>query len=150
MAWQISSKGFLMTLTGFVPDLIKQDFERLVTNALSASGIKREEITHWCIHPGGKKILDTIVQSLGINTDNLQHSYKILQEYGNMSSATIVFVLKEMFEEFRVSGEKSNARIFGAAFGPSSYGLQPTAHSPAPPRLFAWSRSWWCLCPALH
>lgn len=118
MAWQISSQGFLMTLTGFVPDLIKEDFEQLVANALSASGITRDEITHWCIHPGGKKILDTIVQSLGINTDDLRYSYKILQEYGNMSSATIVFVLKEMLAEFRESGENSNARIFGAAFGP--------------------------------
>jgi predicted naringenin-chalcone synthase len=74
MAWEISSRGFLMTLTGFVPDLIKEDFEQLVTNALASSGVSKDEITHWCIHPGGKKILDTIVQSLHITTPDLHYS----------------------------------------------------------------------------
>lgn len=118
MAWQISSKGFLMTLTGFVPDLIKEDFEGLVTASLESTGKTKTDITHWCIHPGGKKILDTIVRSLGISDAALAHSYSVLKDYGNMSSATIVFVLKKIFDELRMENPTEEANIFGAAFGP--------------------------------
>ncbi|MCP9749764.1 type III polyketide synthase [Ferruginibacter sp. HRS2-29] len=117
MAWEISSKGFLMTLSGFVPDLIKEDFEELVTTSLKNAGKTKADITHWCIHPGGKKILDTIVRSLAIDNKALQHSYTVLNDYGNMSSATIVFVLQKILEE--LSAEPlQEATIFGAAFGP--------------------------------
>ena len=118
MAWQISAKGFLMTLTGFVPDLIKEDFEGLMTKALVAAGKTKNDITHWCIHPGGKKILDTIVKSVGIEQRALQYSYDILKEYGNMSSATIVFVLQKILNELKEKNDSAEANIFGAAFGP--------------------------------
>lgn len=117
MAWQLSSKGFLMTLTGYVPNLIKEDFEGLVTNALAVSGKSINDITHWCIHPGGKKILEAIAQSIKIDNGELQHSYDVLRDYGNMSSATILFVLKNILEELEAVDEK-NATIFAAAFGP--------------------------------
>lgn len=117
MAWEISSTGFLMTLTGYVPELIKEDFAQLVTAALTASGKKQNEVTHWCIHPGGKKILETIAKSLQLGDSELKHSYNVLNRYGNMSSPTILFVLKEMLEECRLNNTKE-AAIFGAAFGP--------------------------------
>jgi predicted naringenin-chalcone synthase len=117
MAWQVSSKGFLMTLTGYVPGLVKEDFHSLTSNALRHAGIHTEEVTHWCIHPGGRKILEAISSSLEINREALQHSYDVLQDYGNMSSATILFVLKEIMDECAAS-QKPNPLIFGAAFGP--------------------------------
>ncbi|MBC7851384.1 MAG: type III polyketide synthase, partial [Chitinophagaceae bacterium] len=58
MSWELSSTGFLMTLSGYVPDLIHEDFDRLVGKALRESGTTEEEITKWCIHPGGRKILE--------------------------------------------------------------------------------------------
>ena len=118
MAWQISAKGFLMTLTGFVPDLIKEDFEGLMTKALVAADKTKDDITHWCIHPGGKKILDTIVKSVEIEKDALHYSYDILRDYGNMSSATIVFVLQKILNELKEKKDSTEANIFGAAFGP--------------------------------
>ena len=118
MAWQISSKGFLMTLTGFVPDLIREDFEGLVENALKAAGVSKEAVTHWCIHPGGKKILDTIAMSLNLQTGALASSYEILKNFGNMSSATIVFVLQKILQEIEGGSGDQQPLIFGAAFGP--------------------------------
>lgn len=117
MSWQISSKGFLMTLTGFVPDLIKEDFEGLVNRALEASGTTIKDIDRWCIHPGGKKILDTITTSLALKPEALRCSYDILSNYGNMSSATIVFVLQQILKELQ-ENNNDPATIFGAAFGP--------------------------------
>ena len=118
MAWELSSKGFLMTLTGYVPDLIKEDFKVLVDKALDTAGKKMEDITHWCIHPGGKKILESISSGLGIKNESLKYSYEVLNDYGNMSSPTILFVLKKILDEFEKGSSVKNNTIFGAAFGP--------------------------------
>ncbi len=117
MSWQLSSKGFLMTLTGYVPDLVKEDFDILVSKALKNANIKKEAISHWCIHPGGKKILESIEQSTGLKKEDLQYSYDILKDYGNMSSPTVLFVLHKIFQELQ-NNEQTRATIFGAAFGP--------------------------------
>ncbi len=117
MSWQLSSKGFLMTLTGYVPDLVKEDFDILVNKALKNANIKKEAISHWCIHPGGKKILESIEQSTGLKKEDLQYSYDILKDYGNMSSPTVLFVLHKIFQDLQ-NNQQSQATIFGAAFGP--------------------------------
>jgi len=114
MAWELSSSGFLMTLSGYVPELLEEDFSPLVMRALEKAGIKKHEITRWCVHPGGKRILDAIHKSLELTNGELHHCYTVLKEFGNMSSATILFVLKRIMKEPFSKQEK----IFGAAFGP--------------------------------
>jgi predicted naringenin-chalcone synthase len=118
MAWELSSTGFLMTLTGYIPDLIKADFKGLVDKVLQASEKKLADISHWCIHPGGKKILDNIAVSMNIDKTALQNSYTVLRDYGNMSSPTILFVLKKILDELKTAESKKDATIFAAAFGP--------------------------------
>ena len=115
MAWKLSSKGFLMTLSGYVPALIEKDFSELVTNALKHAGLTRDNITYWCVHPGGKKILEAVHSSVGLQDGQLDKSYEVLQQYGNMSSPTILFVLEKIMDEMNYS---NTDRIFGAAFGP--------------------------------
>lgn len=117
MSWQLSGKGFLMTLTGYVPELLKEDFEKLVSKALAAAGKAKSDITHWCIHPGGKKILQVIEDSLQLGKDELACSYEVLKNYGNMSSASIVFVLQLMMKKMEAAPDNA-ANIFAAAFGP--------------------------------
>jgi predicted naringenin-chalcone synthase len=116
MRWELSSTGFLMTLSGQIPDLLEQRFNGVAENALKKAGMKKEDITHWCIHPGGKKILKAVEKSSGLTSEDLKYSYKILKEYGNMSSPTLLFVLKDILGEVKASGKKAN--ILGAAFGP--------------------------------
>ena len=118
MSWKLSSSGFLMTLSGYVPDLVKEDFDGLVAKALSNAGLTKDEITHWCIHPGGKKILEAIEKSISLPTESLRYSYETLNDYGNMSSPTILFVLQKIFNELQSNGKPSQAKIFAAAFGP--------------------------------
>jgi predicted naringenin-chalcone synthase len=117
MSWEISSSGFLMTLSGYVPELIEQDFNMLLNNALENANIDKENISHWCLHPGGKRILTSIEKSISITADDLKHSYNVLKNYGNMSSPTILFVLKEIIDSLK-EGKERNTNIFGAAFGP--------------------------------
>jgi predicted naringenin-chalcone synthase len=113
MAWELGSKGFLMTLSSYVPQLIEEDISALVEASLEHHHIKRSEITHWCIHPGGKKILEVVEQKLQLQKDDLCYSKKVMAKYGNMSSPTILFVLKEMWNNLQ-----HGSNIFGVAFGP--------------------------------
>ncbi len=118
MSWKLSSKGFLMTLSGYVPDLVKEDFDGLVKKALQHASLSKEEITHWCIHPGGKKILEAIEKSISIPKDYLRYSYQTLNDYGNMSSPTILFVLQKIFDDLQKDQQLHTSKIFAAAFGP--------------------------------
>ena len=113
MAWELSSSGFLMTLSGYVPELIKEDFGAVVIRSLRDSDLEFRDIDDWCIHPGGKKILEAAEHSLALKKENLASSYKVLNACGNMSSATILFVLKELMH-----GKPKRKNIFAAAFGP--------------------------------
>lgn len=115
MTWTLSSTGFQMTLSSYVTDIIRADFASLVDRALKKSGLEKTDIGHWCIHPGGKKILDAIYKSCEFTNGHLDHSYAVLEQFGNMSSATLLFVLKRILED---PGENQPNCIFGAAFGP--------------------------------
>ncbi len=114
MAWEISSKGFLMTLSSYIPQIIKEDIELLIKSALKKKGLTHNDIPFWCIHPGGKKIVDVIEQKLSLTKEQTKYARKILAENGNMSSPTILFVLKEIMD----APIKTNEHIFGIAFGP--------------------------------
>lgn len=115
MVWELSSSGFLLTLSGYIPELIEEDFNNIVNESLKETNLGKNDITHWCIHPGGKKILEAVHNSLQFANGQLQNCYDVLSEYGNMSSPTILFVLKRIKESLDMN--KSN-KIFGAAFGP--------------------------------
>jgi len=124
MAWELSSSGFLMTLSGYVPDLIQEDFGGVVEKVAAADNVSVSDISHWCIHPGGKRILDVIYKSLQFKNGELDASYKVLKEVGNLSSATILFVLKEL-----LSKDEKITKLFGAAFGPGLTVETFTAHN---------------------
>lgn len=114
MTWELGRHGFLMTLSAFVPQLIQEDIALLVQNALKKNNLANSDITHWCIHPGGRKILDVIQDQLGLTNEDLVYSRKVLAEYGNMSSPTILFVLREMLKQ----NTTEPMNVFGVAFGP--------------------------------
>ncbi len=115
MVWEIASSGFLLTLSGYIPELIEEDFNHFVDDALTGTDLKKDDITHWCIHPGGKKILEAVHHSLQFTNGQLQNCYEVLNDYGNMSSPTILFVLKNI--KAALNKDQPN-NIFGAAFGP--------------------------------
>jgi predicted naringenin-chalcone synthase len=115
MAWHLSSKGFLMTLSAYIPDLLKEDLKALAQKALQKHGVENGSVTHWAIHPGGKKILETFHKELDMKEDDLKYSYRVLKEYGNMSSPTVLFVLNEIMKDLDYETPHT---VFAAAFGP--------------------------------
>lgn len=124
MAWELSSTGFLMTLSGYVPDLIEEDFKGVTERALAKQSLGLDDVSHWCIHPGGKRILEAIGKSITLSPEKLQEGYDVLREFGNMSSATILFVLNKLMEK-----KTAMPKLFAAAFGPGLTVETFTAHS---------------------
>lgn len=115
MSWNLSSTGFIMTLAGDVPEIFRADIGPLKDRALAKAGYDAASVKYSCIHPGGKRILQAIAGGLALTDQDLEASYTILKKYGNMSSATILFVLKEMWPKLLAD---HGAHIFAAAFGP--------------------------------
>jgi len=114
MAWNITPLNFEMVLDARVPEFIGEEANNIILKAGQYFNIKPSSIGKWAVHPGGKKILDILKKQYSLSDTDLRYSYKVLAEYGNMSSTTILFVLNEMMK-----GEiKPNETIFALGFGP--------------------------------
>lgn len=96
MSWRIGDHGFLMTLSSDVPALIEQHLPAWIDSWLGRQGFSVADIGHWCIHPGGPKILDAVQKSLSLSEQALAPSRTILAEFGNMSSPTVLFILDRL------------------------------------------------------
>ncbi len=116
MAWKISADGFLMTLTNKVPEILEKKCRSIMDNALQYYGIEEHNVDSWCVHPGGKKILEAVERGAAITREQLQESYAVLREYGNMSSPTVLFVLEKILK--KAASDQSIKNIVGMAFGP--------------------------------
>ena len=116
MAWTIGDLGFEMKLSAYVPDLIKKGIADLTSTLLKKISANLSDIHHFAIHPGGKKILQVIEDELKITKDQNEAAYHVLKNYGNMSSPTVLFVLKEIVKKLTVANNRE--RILSFAFGP--------------------------------
>jgi predicted naringenin-chalcone synthase len=114
MAWTIGDTGFEMVLSQYVPKIIECNISEIVVPVLDERGVSVSDIRHWAVHPGGKSILDKIETSLGIE-NRLEDSRSVLRRFGNMSSATVLFVLKEILAK---PSEKPPEPVLAMAFGP--------------------------------
>ncbi len=114
ICWDITPVNFEMVLDAGVPDLIGAEVNAILLNAGKKLNISTSAIGKWAIHPGGKKILDTVKKKLQLSDEEMKYSYNVLADYGNMSSPTILFVLNEIMNGELRSGET----IFSIGFGP--------------------------------
>ncbi|KTD16475.1 type III polyketide synthase [Legionella jordanis] len=116
MAWHIADFGFDIDLSVYVPDVIRSGISVFVNNLLNKANSSFHDIDYYAIHPGGIKILQACEQALNITEKDNEHSYAVLREFGNMSSSTILFVLKRLWE--CLSNKDNQKTIFSCAFGP--------------------------------
>ncbi len=121
MAWHVSDFGFEMTLTAQVPAFIQQGIGQLMERLLDQCDLTLDDIGHYALHPGGRRILEVIEEQLGITAHDDRHAYSVLRQNGNMSSATVLFVLKEVWNQLASGGATFDAdrpNILSCAFGP--------------------------------
>jgi predicted naringenin-chalcone synthase len=116
MAWAIGDLGFEMKLSSYVPQIVNTGIRQLLDALTKNAHIDLNQINHFAIHPGGKKILEMIASELRLSNEALSESYRVLRDYGNMSSPTVVFVLNEMRKKF--SPKNHNEFVMTMAFGP--------------------------------
>jgi len=115
MAWSIGDFGFDIALSSYVPKIIGSGISDLIQPLLARNGMSRENISRWAVHPGGKSIIDRVAKGLDLAPEQVSSSRTVLREFGNMSSATILFVLKEMLA---ATGSPGAEKICAMAFGP--------------------------------
>jgi predicted naringenin-chalcone synthase len=116
MAWHINDFGFEMTLSSYVPKLIQRGIRRLTDGLLDSLPVQLADIRHFAIHPGGRRILETIETELNLTRDDNRHAYRVLRDYGNMSSATVLFVLRDVLAH--TTPADHGAPVLSCAFGP--------------------------------
>ena len=98
MGWDVVDTGFKVVLSAKVPQLVREHVRGDVDGFLSAHGLSRSDVKHWVAHTGGPKVLDAFESSLELPTDALARSWASLKEVGNLSSASVLFVLSDMLE----------------------------------------------------
>jgi len=94
MSFKVTDSGFRMYLSSYVPDLLAAQVGDFVDGLLAANHLQRGDVHHWGIHPGSTKIVDLVQAQLGLTDEQVEPSHNVLYNYGNMSSATILFVLE--------------------------------------------------------
>lgn len=113
MSWTIGDFGFEMRLTAKVPKIIGREIASVARHMLRDTSLSASDIDMWAVHPGGRSVLDQVEKGLELET--LHHSRWVLREYGNMSSATILFILKRMMADLSLP---ARATVAGLSFGP--------------------------------
>src|SRR5205085_7858155 len=108
MGFDLQDSGFHIVLSRNVPELIRERVRHLVDAFLVRSGLTREAMSAFLLHPGGQKLLCYLEQELGLSRADTQVSWDVLRDYGNLSSATILFILHAC-----LSGRRPNPGEYG-------------------------------------
>lgn len=114
MGWFVGDTGFEMKLTGKVPKQIKKHIRSVSEKLAAKSAHPLNGHMRYVIHPGGKKILEAAQEAFGFSPQMNDEACNVLREYGNMSSATLLFVLKKMWQK----GLQPDEALMAFAFGP--------------------------------
>lgn len=115
MGWDFVDTGFRVVFSRAVPDVIMDMMPEAVREVIDGRGITTDQIDAFIFHPGGKRILEAYQDVLGRRPEDFVSSYGVLNRYGNMSSATVLFVLDD---QLRKVSHRSGAYGLLAAFGP--------------------------------
>jgi predicted naringenin-chalcone synthase len=116
MGFKLVNTGLQMILDKTVPETISNHFPRIVHPFLERNNLTIEDINHLIFHPGGKKIVQTVEDLFGSLGKNIDDTKEVLRLYGNMSSATVLYVLERFMNGDRKCGEKGLMLSFGPGF----------------------------------
>ncbi len=114
MGWDVRNEGLHVIFSKDIPSIVSTWLGPNVRDFLSKNEITENEIRHFVAHPGGKKVVEAYQNALGWSKEMVMEPLKVLRKYGNMSSATILFVLQNFLSQSISKGEYG----LGAALGP--------------------------------
>jgi predicted naringenin-chalcone synthase len=124
MGFKLTNSGLQMVLDIEVPETIASHFPAIIHPFLERNSLQINEIDHLIFHPGGKKIIQTVEELfLGLGK-NIDATKEVLKQYGNMSSATVLYVLEQIMDAQPAKGEKGLMLSFGPGFSAQRILLQ--------------------------
>ncbi len=116
MGFNLVNSGLQMILDKEVPQKIADHFPKIIHPFLEQNNLKIEDINHLIFHPGGKKIVQTVEDLFGVLGKNINDTKEVLRLYGNMSSATVLYVLERFMDRNPAKGERGIMLSFGPGF----------------------------------
>lgn len=116
MGWDVGASGFRLVLSPDLPDLIERYFADDVTGFLAEHDLTIDDIGSWVSHPGGPKVLEAINAALGLDDDALELSWRSLSEIGNLSSASVLHILRDARAKPPPSGTPGLLMAMGPGF----------------------------------
>jgi alkylresorcinol/alkylpyrone synthase len=116
MGWDVDSTGFRLVLSPDVPKVVEKYLGDDVTNFLAAHGMKIDDIGTWVSHPGGPKVIEAITATLGLSDDALELTWRSLAEVGNLSSASVLHVLRDTIAKRPEAGTPGLMMAMGPGF----------------------------------
>lgn len=120
MGFKLRNSGFEMVLDVNVPERIKEHFDRIIFPFLERNQLDVQDIDHLIFHPGGKKIIQMVEALFGRLGKNLDETKSVLRNYGNMSSATVLYVLDQFIKKGVSKGDIGLMLSFGPGFSAQS------------------------------
>jgi 3,5-dihydroxyphenylacetyl-CoA synthase len=97
--WDDAEGKFSFFLDRDVPYVVGAHAEPMIERLLSGTGVRRNDIAHWIIHSGGKKVIDSVMVNLGLTRRDVRHTTSVLRDYGNLSSGSFLFSYNNLLEE---------------------------------------------------
>jgi alkylresorcinol/alkylpyrone synthase len=116
MGWQLKDSGLHVVFSRDIPNIIRKWLRPNVDVFLQSQNLGLDALSEFIAHPGGKKVLDTYVQSLGISESMISESQRILKQHGNMSSPTVLYVLEEIMKKEHENGDYGLMAALGPGF----------------------------------
>ncbi|MFN3265667.1 MAG: 3-oxoacyl-[acyl-carrier-protein] synthase III C-terminal domain-containing protein, partial [Deinococcales bacterium] len=116
MGWEVVDTGLKVLLSKSVPVVVQNYIRPDIERCLRLLGLELEQIDHYITHPGGEKVMQAFCEALGIASQKLENSRLILEEHGNMSSPTVLFILEKFLEGGFKAGEYGLLTAMGPGF----------------------------------
>jgi alkylresorcinol/alkylpyrone synthase len=99
MGWEIVEDGFKAIFSKDIPTIVRKEVRYNIEELLASENLSLADLKHYVVHPGGAKVLAEYENSLELSEGTFKHSRKVLREHGNMSSPTVLYVLKELMDD---------------------------------------------------
>jgi alkylresorcinol/alkylpyrone synthase len=112
MGWDIEDPGFKVVFDRAIPPFVEEQLAEAVDEMCASMDVERDEIDRFCCHPGGVKVIDAIESALHLHQGELNLEREVLNDYGNMSAPTVMFVLDRLLKQGLPD------KVMMTAFGP--------------------------------
>ncbi|MEM7181043.1 MAG: 3-oxoacyl-[acyl-carrier-protein] synthase III C-terminal domain-containing protein [Spirochaetota bacterium] len=116
MGWEVEDDGLQVIFDRAIPSLIQKDYSKVYHSFLKKEGISPDDLKHFLFHPGGAKVLQAFEEVMQKQEKDFYHAYKVLRDYGNMSSVTIFFVIADFLQTSFSAKQKGLMAAMGPGF----------------------------------